>query len=83
MREENQYRRENVFNQIVNVLENGKTVQYVYNNRGLLEREVFDDGVYRKYSYTPSGRLDTVTDSNNNIFRRNNFQKRNFQDVKK
>ena len=59
---------------LVNVLKNGKRVQYIYNSRGLLTKTIFPDGFYKKYSYYPSGRLKSITDSQANLYKRTYFR---------
>ena len=61
-------------NQIIKVLKDGKAIQYVYNARGFLIQELHPDGYYKNYSYTPAGRLESIADSNQNLYRRTYFR---------
>lgn len=64
--------------QTVKVSENGKTLQYVYNKKGQLIKLVFPDGYYKSYSYMPSGKLSTISDSNLNLYKRTYFRDGSF-----
>lgn len=70
-------------NLVVNVIKNGKAIQYIYNNRGFLIKESFPGGAYRNYSYTDSGRLESISDSCMNLYRRTYFRDGSYSDSQK